>query len=792
VSIGKRYTQLPDGLPGRITEYAATLTGDDDTPFETANRIDKQLSAENTYTVNTTHEPGADPVDQFLFEMEGGDAQYFASAMVVLLRTQGIPARYVTGYSVGEPAGEEKYVVRNVNAHAWVEVYFSGHGWIAFDPTPVDERLDAENAAVGQDDAMAHVLLVNENVSTVPIDSSNILTGTGADGESPPTTEDNSTRSEDGSRSDSTNTTDETAPSESTDSSGDRSETSNNQSTSNDGSIAASLAPESPQPGDSVTVTVTRDGDSVSGVIVLFNGNEVGQTNATGQVRGTVPYVRTFEVAVVTDPQSSIVSTTASFRDTSVGQTVDSRQYNIYSAEIPPASETDKNSPEETLNVDGGADENRLQLTQFERDTHALTLKRADRRHRQQRPSTATDRHNRSTTVLSVTLDTVATVDVNPTPLVSGGDLTVRMLVNGRSVSDATVRVAGQVVGETNETGYLTATVPENSTGSDIPVRVQRGEIQASKAVVAGPLQLTLRPERTPVLPGHALTITTTVNSVPVTGVPVRQDGRLAGSSDMNGTINTTLPFARSSTITVAYPGGETTREIGGMAQNVILLASGGVIAVLLAGTGLRYFRRSETGEPRRPSIFRRLFTIGRGAGAWVIRRLFTIQAGAAELEARLRAGITTWPALILGLWRSRPTPLWQPLVAAVSLLVALVRSRGKPAASAVTDDGQPDTTTNEQLTGSDVSVQQAWGSFVRLVVRQVDTTATPVELAERGIEAGLPREPIERLTESFRAVEYGRENPDSQAETANAALADIEAGREAETSERQTRSENE
>ncbi|MBM9834622.1 transglutaminase domain-containing protein, partial [Enterococcus faecalis] len=80
-----------------------------------------------------------DYVDQFLFESQVGYCDNFSTAMVVLLRSLEIPARWAKGFSPGSPATENgitTYTVRNLNAHSWVEVYFDGYGWVPFEPTP--------------------------------------------------------------------------------------------------------------------------------------------------------------------------------------------------------------------------------------------------------------------------------------------------------------------------------------------------------------------------------------------------------------------------------------------------------------------------------------------------------------------------------------------------------------------------------------------------------------------------------------------------------------------------------
>ncbi|MFQ5875635.1 MAG: DUF4129 domain-containing transglutaminase family protein, partial [Dehalococcoidia bacterium] len=82
----------------------------------------------------------ADGVDYFLFTSMRGYSSYFASAMTVMLRTIGIPARLAVGYSTGDWDEEQNaYVVRSSNAHAWPEAYFPGYGWISFEPVPIQD-----------------------------------------------------------------------------------------------------------------------------------------------------------------------------------------------------------------------------------------------------------------------------------------------------------------------------------------------------------------------------------------------------------------------------------------------------------------------------------------------------------------------------------------------------------------------------------------------------------------------------------------------------------------------------
>lgn len=132
-----RYLQLPDTLPARVRELAQQLTKDATNPYDKAMAIQDYLHT-YAYTLNVEAPPfGADGVDYFLFVSKKGYSDYFASAMAVLLRAVGIPARVAAGYAPGTLDQEKKvFVVRDKDSHAWTQVYFPGYGWIDFEPTP--------------------------------------------------------------------------------------------------------------------------------------------------------------------------------------------------------------------------------------------------------------------------------------------------------------------------------------------------------------------------------------------------------------------------------------------------------------------------------------------------------------------------------------------------------------------------------------------------------------------------------------------------------------------------------
>ena len=148
VEIREQYTQLPESTPERVAERTAQITQGADNPYETALQIEEWLETNREYSL-TVERPEGDITDAFLFEMDAGYCTYYATSMATMLRSQDIPARMVVGYTPGEPVGDNEYLVRGLNSHAWVEVYFPDVGWIPFDPTPTGPRQETEESAVG-------------------------------------------------------------------------------------------------------------------------------------------------------------------------------------------------------------------------------------------------------------------------------------------------------------------------------------------------------------------------------------------------------------------------------------------------------------------------------------------------------------------------------------------------------------------------------------------------------------------------------------------------------------------
>jgi transglutaminase-like putative cysteine protease len=131
------YLQVPDTITQDTLDLAAQLTEQHDNPFDKAIAVRDYLRANIVYNDQIPAPPeGIEPIHYTLFISKEGYCNYYASAMAIMLRSQGIPARIVLGYAQGDYDEESRsYRVRASNAHTWVEVYFPGYGWIQFEPT---------------------------------------------------------------------------------------------------------------------------------------------------------------------------------------------------------------------------------------------------------------------------------------------------------------------------------------------------------------------------------------------------------------------------------------------------------------------------------------------------------------------------------------------------------------------------------------------------------------------------------------------------------------------------------
>ena len=140
----KRYVEVPDGYE-RVAALAQQVVGGASNPHIQAQRIERYLRGGGNFRY-TLHQPdteGRDPLHVFLFEAKAGHCEYFSTAMAIMMRSLGLPARNVTGFLGADynPYGDY-YAVRNGHAHSWVEVLIDER-WVTFDPTPASGQVFA-------------------------------------------------------------------------------------------------------------------------------------------------------------------------------------------------------------------------------------------------------------------------------------------------------------------------------------------------------------------------------------------------------------------------------------------------------------------------------------------------------------------------------------------------------------------------------------------------------------------------------------------------------------------------
>jgi transglutaminase-like putative cysteine protease len=135
--VQRRYLTLPEELPQRVRDLAYQLTATSQTPYDRAEAIESYVRS-FPYTLDVpTASRTRDIADYFLFDLQRGYCGYSATAMTVLSRAAGVPARLVIGYASNRyDPSSSRYTITQADAHAWVEVYFQGFGWVEFEPTP--------------------------------------------------------------------------------------------------------------------------------------------------------------------------------------------------------------------------------------------------------------------------------------------------------------------------------------------------------------------------------------------------------------------------------------------------------------------------------------------------------------------------------------------------------------------------------------------------------------------------------------------------------------------------------
>ena len=138
----ERCLALPDSVPQRVRDLAQSIIAGEPTPLARVISIQSYLNTKYRYDLSPPlPRPGEDFVDHFLFEGKRGYCQHFASAMTVMCRCIGLPARMASGFTEGDyDAVRDRYMVREKDMHTWPEVFLPDRGWMPFEPTPPEDE----------------------------------------------------------------------------------------------------------------------------------------------------------------------------------------------------------------------------------------------------------------------------------------------------------------------------------------------------------------------------------------------------------------------------------------------------------------------------------------------------------------------------------------------------------------------------------------------------------------------------------------------------------------------------
>jgi len=145
-----RYLQLPDSLPQRVRDLAQEIVPDQTNPYDKAAALQDYLRQIPYNELIESPPSDRDRVDWFLFDLREGYCDYYSSALVVMARAVGVPARLAAGYARGDwNTDASVFRVREHHGHAWVEVFFPEYGWVEFEPTAAEPVIVRPRLASG-------------------------------------------------------------------------------------------------------------------------------------------------------------------------------------------------------------------------------------------------------------------------------------------------------------------------------------------------------------------------------------------------------------------------------------------------------------------------------------------------------------------------------------------------------------------------------------------------------------------------------------------------------------------
>jgi len=334
-----------------------------------------------------------------------------------------------------------------------------------------------------------------------------------------------------------------------------------------------------------------------------------------------------------------------------------------------------------------------------------------------------------------------------------GEPATARLFVGGQPFPDAAVSLDGVEQGRTDESGELAVSVPADAAGV-VDVTAGRDDLSATVSYPLDDLQVAVSPAYLAPLPGTEATVTVTAGGDPVAGALVELDGDRLGVTGGDGAVSATIPFDRTPAVTATASGKTATTYVDWVLPSLALaaLAAAGVVA----GAAGALHRRGVTAA----RVAAALRHAAREVVAAAVEAISGVADAVDDLAAEFREAAADGWREALSWLAGLPARLRLPDVAGFvrRVVAAAARAGGRTASDSPGD-------------ASRGPLQRVWARFVALAGVDDWRTRTPVEVARAAVDAGLPREPVERVTASFRAAAYGGGDTDSAVADASDAL---------------------
>ena len=512
-------------------------------------------------------------------------------------------------------------------------------------------------------------------------------------------------------------------------------------------------------PGQPVEVTVTYDDEPAPGMVVMFNGEEVGITDENGAVTGTVPFEEELRIAIEWsddapveiephDGRTGVLDERTDESGTTTSMTGEMRT---------PTNWTMAPTGGATAPVAGGATAAVLGSGGFTTATESVATSSSTDSPVSTELASATEEGPEEEVVYEIETDAMVTVSGDVLP---GNQVTVTALVGGSPIEGADVRIDGESHGQTDEDGRATVTLPGSS--GEQTIAVERGAVSGEETVVIPELEVTAEADAPIALPFTSATVEAAYGNTSAVDAPVELAGEQVATTGSDGTATVQLPLSSSATLTVTDSGVSDSATVDNLFRNLLfVLLVAGVAAGGLVSIAVRQGPTVRGGLTRLVHAVRGLATDVR----WVLITAATRSDVLVDLAfGRLKTTVEYVKALLTG--KMGPSEL------RTAFLAWLTTRRGET---------RPDESTAHEAgdwEGSEayVTVRTAWGRFLDNVSITDETTRTPGELATHAIERdGLPPEAVTTLRDTFREVEYGGRSASERLERVQRAIDDID-----------------